>query len=294
MANARFATLLSSLLLLTATNGEQMNLQDSYLTCPGNEVPDNAHGLPQGYSPADYFSVMQLCSALNGNARNVGCVCTSSQPSSFHCVPSVADPVLYNAVITNSQKSFPTFCAESCFCTDAETAEMDRRRDENEYYFRRADMTQPGNHVFDPSNSNYGPHQPGGTSEGGYRIFTGDPWEGWEGGDNLNKGTVSTNAAVAHSQCWANCTSNADCSKGGEKGCMCSTQREQYQPGSGTVAFVAACIISISGVGGKREEMRPCPCNATYVSHACCGAADGLVCEEERFKLGELVVEHDL
>ena len=75
---------------------------------------------------------------------------------------------------------------------------------------------------------------------------------------------------------------------------MCSTQSERYQPGSGTVAFVAACIISISGGGGKRHDTRPCPCNATYVSYGCCGAVDGLVWEEEHFKLGELTIEHGL
>jgi len=73
---------------------------------------------------------------------------------------------------------------------------------------------------------------------------------------------------------------------GGTSSCMCSAQSEQYQPGSGTVAFVAACIISLSG---KREEGRPCPCNGTYVSYACCGAEAGLVWEAGDFKLGELL-----
>ena len=53
------------------------------------------------------------------------------------------------------------------------------------------------------------------------------------------------------------------------------------------MTFVAACIISLSG---KREESRPCPCNATYVSHTCCDVEDGLVWEAGKFKLGELLV----
>ena len=77
---------------------------------------------------------------------------------------------------------------------------------------------------------------------------------------------------------------------------MCSVRSEQYQPGKGTVAFLAACIISMVGKNNPRgeESGRPCPCNATYVSFACCGVPDGLVWEKETFKLGELLAGNEL
>ena len=262
------------------------------MVCPGGFVPDNAHGLPQGYSPSEYSNVMQLCSALNGNSRNVGCVCTSPHESSFHCHPGVADPNLYRAVFSHTLKSFPAFCAESCFCTDQEAAAMNRSTEDNGGHYQGANSMDPADsNYFDPDDATYQIYQPGGNREGGYRQVPNDPGNGWD--QELNKDPVST-STVSHGQCWKNCTSNADCLTDGETGCMCSTQSEQYQPGSGTVAFVAACIISMSGVGGKRHDTNPCPCNATYVSYACCGVVDGLVWEEEHFKLGQLAIERGL
>ena len=91
--------------------------------------------------------------------------------------------------------------------------------------------------------------------------------------------------AQYNNQCGNNCTTNQDCTAGGAKGCLCSTQSEQYQPGKGMVMFVAACVVSL---GGKRDGGRPCPCNGTYVSYGCCGVEDGMVWEGAEFKLGEL------
>ena len=102
--------------------------------------------------------------------------------------------------------------------------------------------------------------------------------------------------------CGRNCTTNADCTAPAatESNCTClAAQSSQYQPGVGTVAFVAACIVSLAGsgstvggngIGGKRsEETWPCPCNGSYVSYGCCGAGDGVVWEGEKEKLGVLV-----
>ena len=89
--------------------------------------------------------------------------------------------------------------------------------------------------------------------------------------------------------CGSSCTSGADC-QGGTTGCTCKTQKESYVMGKRTANFLAACMISL---GGKREEDTPCPCNVSYVSYACCGSKDGLVWENETFKLGELLVHHE-
>ena len=294
MAAAKGTLIFLFSLFSNFTNGDEKKYVDPYITCPGNNVPDNAHGLPSGYDRDHYFNVMQLCSGLNGNSRNVGCVCANSNEHSFRCHPGIADPLLFHAVITHSLKPFPTFCADSCFCTDTESAALNRSGGYDRDYYTGEIHEDENNNYWDPNNADYNIHPTTDDSEGGYRQIPGNPTNGWEGEDALNStDPVPTKVAVAHDQCWKNCTSNADCSAGGEKGCMCTTHKEQYQPGSGTVAFLAACIISISGAGGKREEMRPCPCNATYVSQACCAAADGLVWEEPHFKLGELEVDNE-
>ena len=100
---------------------------------------------------------------------------------------------------------------------------------------------------------------------------------------------VAARPVSVQNRCRANCRTNKDCHlNSADDRCMCSVQSEQYQPGAGTVAFVAACILSLSG---KREETKPCPCNGTYVSRTCCRAWDGLVWEAKEFKLGELIDE---
>lgn len=96
---------------------------------------------------------------------------------------------------------------------------------------------------------------------------------------------ASAKPASSMKQCGNNCTRIADC-KDTANGCTCRTQSEQYVPGKGTVMYAAACIVSL---GGKREEQRPCPCNQTYVSDACCAATDGIVQEPTYLKLGELL-----
>lgn len=84
--------------------------------------------------------------------------------------------------------------------------------------------------------------------------------------------------------CGSTCSGNADCQYR-SSGCSCRTQKETLVRGKGTVAFSAICMINLAG---KREESFPCPCNATYVSHACCGVESGMVWEDASLKLGEL------
>ena len=92
-------------------------------------------------------------------------------------------------------------------------------------------------------------------------------------------------------QCGNNCTSAKECivPVGENNTCTCQAYSSQYQPGAGTVAFVAACLVTLGGSGGKREEKMPCPCNSTYVSHGCCDVLDGLVWETSKSNLGSLL-----
>ena len=282
MAATSLLILFTYLLLLTTVKSEQLPAQDAFIKCQGI-VPNHAHGLPRGYNTEDYFNVMQLCSAKDGNVKNVGCACVSSNPDSLYCFPAVADPILYNARLQPSGKSFRSFCYDHCECVDIDIARAARDRSGNARGGQRTNQRTGGADVT----STGGGAGAGSASGSGQTLY--DPESAWES-PGPEAGPEAASVAVSHGQCWNNCTSNADCAKVGEKGCMCSTRSEQYQPGSGTVAFVAACIMSMAGGGGKREVAGPCPCNATYVSHACCGSADGMVWEEERFKLGELLL----
>ena len=97
---------------------------------------------------------------------------------------------------------------------------------------------------------------------------------------NINS---SDDVVTPNVTCGGTCSSNAQCGNG----CVCTTRKEQYLPAQGTVKFFAACILSMAS-NPKREERKPCPCNNTYVSHACCGAMDGLVYENVAHNLGVL------
>ena len=113
-------------------------------------------------------------------------------------------------------------------------------------------------------------------------------------GSLVGTGQQEGGTAGWQNQCGKNCTSVADCSvpSGGSGTCSCLAHTSQYQPGSGTVAFIAACLVTLgSGGGKKRDEMPPCPCNSTYVSHGCCAAPSGLVWEPPDSKLGQLLMD---
>ena len=250
--------------LLFATNAHASSLLerkifDPYIIC--HNPPPPAYAFPPGYSGQDYPNSRDLCSAANGRrGSNVGCFC-SSPFSELHCDPKLADATLSEATTrhwnrTNDHReSFADFCYDACYCADTKSAAI-----AHDSLQRNSELNRVLNGQYDPF------------------PFTNPP------SDEV------TRPVSLRNQCGSNCSSNADCA-GLENGCACKTQNEQYVPGKGTVIFAAACTISL---GGKREKQRPCPCNETYVSHACCGATGGIVQEPEQFKLGELLVVDEL
>lgn len=239
----------------------ERKIYDPYIVCANPPPP--IYSFPAGYSFFDYPNTLDLCSAANGlRGRNVGCFC-SNPHDEVHCDSDRADPTLAGTTLSSSQngtlihvESFLDFCNIACYCADAKSAARARTRP----YRHASGLDRVLNARPSPYNHNSPPSD------------------------------AATSPESFSTQCATNCTKNADCA-GGENGCTCKTQSEQYVPGKGMVMFTAACIISL---GGKREEQRPCPCNETYVSHACCGSPDGIVQESSQLKLGEVLVTDEL
>ena len=237
-----------------------------------------------------------LCSAAHGvPSANVGCFCPHSD-GDIVCSPTIADPVLWNSWISwydhgPEHYDFPEWCQISCECISAAEAHAEYQGNVTYYDAECENLLDmegvlppapPRNSSTSNNTSNTESNSAGNGNDqskhSSEKASTDSPADHASGTDTI--------PAVQHDQCSKSCTTNHDCTSGGNTGCMCSVQFQQYQPGSGTVAFLAACIISLSG---KRDESMPCPCNASYVSHSCCGSESGLVWEAENFKLGELL-----
>ncbi len=270
---------------------------DPYIICEG-PGPTWVEGLPRAYSEDSYGLNLYLCSAAHGIPRhNVGCSCSRPR-GNVRCSQDIADPTLWNANYRSTDQGeiddavdrgfrdgvmpFWEYCWGNCLCVDAETAQESGTSNSvalsvlHRYRVGELARQRAGTMNFNPFT--------GGT------VVTGGntPNEGNTAGDSVN-----------HTQCGNKCTSDKDCknqaSPTGNKeaaqqgsNCTCRAQSSQYQPGPGTGAFVAACLIDMA-TGGKREEDLPCPCNSTYVSHGCCGSKDGSIWEAPEYKLGELI-----
>ena len=252
-----FVSLLTGALLLTNIARASNFWYDSYIICH-DPLPDGFP--PAGYSADQYKHTMDLCSATNGASKNLGCLCPSSN-AVLQCHEQIADPVLWSALDPDVEdETLADFCKSACWCSPT-----------------RQEQTKPPNAKAQQQQN--GPQGSGGSNAPANKQAN--------SGSSTDISTDTSNPPPPQGQCGTQCKTNTDCSvKGADAGCMCLTQSEHYQPGKGTVAFLAACIVSL---GGKRDEGRPCPCNGTYVSHGCCGARNGLVWEAKEFKLGELL-----
>ena len=258
----------------STTNAERERMHDPWIGCSPVKAPSHAEGLPTNYDPNIYYNIMQLCSANNGAPRNVGCIC-HGEFRPIHCSPRVADSGLWWANITPSTQRFPQYCRTFCSCTskDQATNLLEQGKHMNPAW--ESDGTEPSSTSSDTD------LEPEVETNASYM------------GLSSHAGALSnTSNQVSNDQCGGKCSTNADCG-GQDSGCMCSTQSEQYLPGQGVVKFVAACIIAMAS-NPKRGQDGPCPCNTTYVSHACCSAVNGDVQESELYKLGEILTEDDL
>ena len=247
---------------------------DPYIICD-NPGPKHVEGLPLQYSEDVYSESIALCSSAHGARENVGCFCAT--PSGrVHCSEHVADRDLWEARyipiedeshFDGEEVSFPELCQEACQCVSEDDAQQWFHETENEYFWQASGFRQP--------------REP--------------PRRGAHDGTTFATGSLIGNSQEIsqpswQNQCGNNCTSAKDCSApaGGNSTCMCQAHSSQHQPASGTVAFMAACLVTLAS-GGKREEGLPCPCNSTYVSHHCCDVPDGWVWEPPDSNLGVLL-----
>ena len=271
---------------------------DPYIICEGNG-PNHDEGLPYAYSLEDYQYNLDLCSAAHGvPSHNVGCACSQAR-GNVRCEESLADPHLWNAVyrssdpldiddavdrgFANGAMPFWEHCWANCLCVDEQEAYESESNGSLAvsvlHRFREEALARERNN---PSS-----------------VVHWNPLAmATFGAASLEGASQAQGQPAIQSHCGMNCSTDQDCTDPVSAGsreaasrgsnCSCRTQSSQYQPGSGTVAYVAACLIDMA-TGGKRDEEWPCPCNSSYVSHGCCRAKDGLVWEALEYRLGELV-----
>ena len=259
---------------------------DPYMICdlPG---PTHAEGLPAEYREEVYAELISLCSLAHGARQNVGCFC-STPNGRVHCNHHIADQSLWQAnyfptdddVIhqlelegyMNGEVTFPEYCQEGCNCVSESNADL---------WFEQT----LGGADFDIFKGISGLNQP-----------AEPPRPAGNRGNTFGAASMNLKDPVWQNQCGNNCTTAQDCSTpaGSNSTCTCQAHSSQYQPGSGTVAFIAACLVTLASPGGKRQEALPCPCNSTYVSHGCCDVSDGLVWEPPDSSLGMLLTSSGL
>ena len=299
--------LLSILVSSTVTQASSLlasrSIFDPYIIC---NDPFAVPRPPTGYQT--FANYLTLCAAVRGKQRsNMGCYC--DRPYGLvHCDESRGDPQLWSAttILINAdtgQRSWATLfdlCLHVCHCSSAAKGraarnETGRFRTTQETSSSETSTTSEGGYNADSD------HAPGSSSGGSLGSSSSDLPA--SSSNNLPESSSSNSsdelaANMPHSPlsspyqatCASNCSTNAEC-QGSKGDCICRTQKETYVMGKGIVHFVAACMISL---GGKRAEDTPCPCNTTYVSQACCGAENGLVWEDETFKLGELLPRDEM
>ena len=253
--------------------GETSRMFDPYIICNDNVAMPPP---PPGRSP--FLNQLSLCSAVYGvPGENMGCFCDHPY-SSLKCEEALGDPYLWSAttILVNEESRQRTWvtlfdlCFGMCYCSSAAKGRAARNETGR---LQKSHNPLPSKIISENGNAVDG-------SSSSTALST-----------VLNQYDIS-DTLIEHSSlqspyqtaCGASCTRNADC-QGVANGCSCKTEKESFVMGTGTIAFVASCMISL---GGKREEDSPCPCNATYVSHACCGVESGIVWESESLKLGEL------
>ncbi len=264
---------------------------DPYITC-NLDGPTHSEGLPRVYSSRVYSELLTLCSSAHGARQNVGCFCSSST-SEVHCDPGLAERGLWMSDWTPENETtihqfeedgidwnelfMPDLCKHGCQCKDPDDASRWFEED-----FQGAGRDVGVNGLVQRPQPSRRP------------VINDDATFG--AGSYIGTAQHPANGIGWQNQCGANCTSARDCTApaAGNSTCTCQAYSSRYIPGSGTVAFAAACLVTLASGGGKRGEMLPCPCNTTYVSHGCCGVLDGLVWEPPEADLGRISAVNEM
>ncbi|KAI9725107.1 MAG: hypothetical protein M1828_003448 [Chrysothrix sp. TS-e1954] len=218
---------------------------------------------------------MELCSAVHGLSRNVGCQCTEPGGPVECSEATGGDPRLMRAISSvppARPKTFEVFCQDRCICEDEDSSSA-----QEEFESEDSDELQ-----F----SNNDPLPPNVVVPGARTPLTAEQL--WDRFSALGVGVGGPDRF--NPRCNATCNVNSDCkpeyaSRLTSEDCRCKVLSETVVPATHAVQYSAACQLSFAN---KRGEPVPCPCNTTYVSHACCESFEGRVWETPELKLGEL------
>ena len=248
---------------------------------------------PDGYNVGNYNSLTQLCVATPCGGlpgANVGGFCNGHpiNPIPIFVKQAAATPLW-------EDERLRAYCGIQCWCLTAGMANDAKNR-------RRGDLVDVGNGEFIDT-SGYFPIKI--NSKTGEARILGPMTIGKVPTDSAALGTQGSNAAslvrVTKKLCRRGCSSMAQCSSSAL--CIC---RAAWEPGLDPVYPRGQCTRAhrrTVTVGGKRsvnvEDVENiesveddsdynCLCNTTYVSKACCYAADGMVWEDSKSPLRDL------
>ncbi|KAI9859862.1 MAG: hypothetical protein M1824_003642 [Vezdaea acicularis] len=268
-----------------------MKDQYAFIDCPGP--------LPQAFFPPErprelFNNLQSLCSFaglfVSQFSVNMGCGCrdpTNPFGGAIHCYrPPVADPLLWDVIPLREH------CHRFCRCRNVPEGTPGYT---GIYY---------GDPAIEKALRSSGPidhrrprPQPSSLS----RSSSDSDHSSKDLANNLPSDCLATShshrsALTRCPSCMDPCSSNADCNS--HPNCRCAAlsrvgrDRSHWQSWCGILS-------PRSGIGRRTLDLvpdlnldtPPCVCNATYVSHACCAADDGLVFEHPSFRLGALLNE---
>lgn len=243
---------------------------DPYIMCLG-APPSPLAGWPPYRPFSSYVSNQQLCAAVGGAQYHLGCDCATAGGPVLCSLAHGGDYTLFTARMNpnfaDGHDTFKGFCLDSCICRDAWTGTDFQQYTPAQQAATRFDESVPSAHTFING------------------TLPNDPF-GNLPAEVGSSGTVPDGTDVEMVDlCNQPCTTGTMCHA---TGCLCRVTGAQWMPSVGQIEYKASCTHSLLD---KRGELAPCPCNSTYVSHACCDARDGMVWEDQRLKLGELVEE---
>ena len=170
-------------------------------------------------------------------------------------------------------ETFKRWCSDLCLCLNSEavTAIANVTRIRQEQMARDATPYTGSNLPIQPLNV---PNFPG---------FSG----------TFNTASGGGNDMFTMESCNGTCTAGQDCGAAGEE-CSCMVLSSTYIPRLGIEKYVSACTVPWVSKRDLNVEEPLCPCNTSYVSQSCCHSREGMVWEDESFKMGELWVEDEL
>jgi hypothetical protein len=125
--------------------------------------------------------------------------------------------------------------------------------------------------------------------------------------DDPSLGTGAAKSGLSTSNCGLQCASRTECESPDPTCGRCKalvSDEDRHAAGLGpwlpNHRLISMCVAAVpfflsdskGGLGGRGlSEDWGCPCNRTYVSHACCSSGDGMIWERSELKLGALAME---